>query len=166
MAKSRVQKTEALDELTKLFKDSKSIMFSDYQGMTVSKMTDLRKQLSNAKVDYVVAKKTLLALAAKEAGYDVDFSKITGMIGVAFSHEDEMAGAKLVGDAAKDATTPITLVGGVFDGKVIDASYAVALSKLPSKQALLGQLLSVLNGPASAFARLLDAKAKKEEATA
>jgi large subunit ribosomal protein L10 len=161
MAKSRAQKNESLVELKELFKSGKSIMFADYQGMTVAKMTSLRKQLTGAKVDYVVAKKTLLGIAAKEAGYEVDFSKVPGMVGAAFAHEDEMAPAKIIGDAGKEA--PIKLVGGIFDGKAVDATYAIALSKLPSKQALLGQFLSVLNAPSSAFVRVLNAHKEKQE---
>ncbi len=160
MAKSRVQKNESLSELKELFKAGKSIMFADYQGMTVAKMTTLRKQLTGAKVDYVIAKKTLLGIAAKEAGYQVDFSKVPGMIGAAFAHEDEMAPAKIIGDAGKDA--PIKLVGGIFDGKAIDAAYAITLAKLPSKLALLGQLLSVFNAPSSAFVRVLNAQKEKQ----
>lgn len=161
MAKSRAQKHESLSELTELFKSGKSMMFTDYQGMTVAKMTTLRKQLSAAQVDYMVAKKTLLGLAAKQAGFAVDFSKVSGMVGVAFAQEDEMAGAKIIGEAAK-VEAPIKLVGGIFDGKVIDAAYAVALSKLPSKSQLLGQLLSVLNGPSAAFVRVLNARREQQ----
>jgi large subunit ribosomal protein L10 len=83
------------------------------------------------------------------------------MVGAAFAHEDEMAPAKIIGDAGKEA--PIKLVGGIFDGKAVDASYAIALSKLPSKQALLGQFLSVLNAPSSAFVRVLNAHKEKQE---
>jgi large subunit ribosomal protein L10 len=161
MPKTRAQKGESLQELTQLFKSGKSIMFADYQGMTVAKMTAMRKQLTGAKVDYVVSKKTLLAIAAKEAGYEVDFSKVSGMVGAAFAHEDEMAPAKLIGEAGKEA--PIKLVGGIFDGKFIDAQYAISLSKLPSKSQLLGQLLNVFNGPAAAFVRVLNAHREKQE---
>ena len=160
MAKSRAQKNESLVELKQLFKSGKSIMFADYQGMIVAKMTSLRKQLTGANVDYVVAKKTLLGMAAKEAGYAVDFSKVPGMVGAAFAHADEMAPAKIIGDAGKDA--PIKLVGGIFDGKAIDAAYAITLSKLPSKLALLGQLLSVFNAPSSAFVRVLNARQEQQ----
>ncbi len=134
-------------------------MFADYQGMTVSKVTDLRKKMDAEGVKYIVAKKTLLRLAAKEAGFDITGTSLPGMLGAAFTKEDEMAAAKLIGDAGKDA--PIKLVGGIFDGKVVDGAYAISLSKLPSKSQLLGQLLSVLNGPAAAFVRVINAKAEQ-----
>ncbi len=134
-------------------------MFADYQGMTVSKVTELRKKMDAEGVKYIVAKKTLLRLAAKEAGFDIMTANLPGMLGAAFTKEDEMAAAKLIGDAGKD--TSIKLVGGIFDGKVVDGIYATSLSKLPSKSQLLGQLLSVLNGPASAFVRLINAKSEQ-----
>ena len=83
------------------------------------------------------------------------------MLGAAFAREDEMVSAKIIGDACKDAS--IKLVSGIFDGKVVDQAYVMTLSKLPSKQQLLGQLLSVLNGPSSAFVRLLNAKREQSE---
>ncbi len=161
MPKTRSQKSEALAEISQAFKGAKSVTFSDYQGMKVSGLTDLRKKLTGGKVQYIVAKKTLLSLAAKEAGLDVNFKEFPGMVGVAFAMEEEMAGVKMIGDAGKNQ--PIKLVGGIFDGKVVDAAYAVALSKLPSKNELLGQLLSVMNGPTAALARLLNAKREKAE---
>ncbi|MBP9762266.1 50S ribosomal protein L10 [Patescibacteria group bacterium] len=159
MPKSRQQKTDALASLTEAFKSGKSVMFADYQGMTVSKVTELRKKMDAEGVKYIVAKKTLLRLAAKEAGFDIMTANLPGMLGAAFTKEDEMAAAKLIGDAGKD--TSIKLVGGIFDGKVVDGIYATSLSKLPSKSQLLGQLLSVLNGPASAFVRLINAKSEQ-----
>lgn len=159
MPKSRQQKTDALATLTEAFKSGKSVMFADYQGMTVSKVTDLRKKMDAQGVKYIVAKKTLLRLAAKEAGYDIMGTNLPGMLGAAFTKEDEMAAAKLIGDAGKDTT--IKLVGGIFDGKVVDGAYAISLSKLPSKSQLLGQLLSVFNAPAAAFVRVINAKSEQ-----
>jgi large subunit ribosomal protein L10 len=159
MPKTRAQKSETVEKLTEAFKKGKSAMFSDYQGMTVTGVTTLRKKLHAENVDYIVAKKSLLSLAAKNAGYEVNFKSLPGMLGVAFANEDEMAGAKLIGEAAKNA--PIKLVGGLFEGKFVDQAYVTTLSKLPSKSQLLGQLLSVMNGPAAAFARLLQANVDK-----
>jgi large subunit ribosomal protein L10 len=155
MSKSRAQKAGEIEILTKAFKQGKAIAFADFRGMTVPAVTKIRKTLKASSVDYIVAKKTLLALAAKEAGLTIDFSAMPGMLGAAFANEDEMAAAKLLGEASK--TNPLKLVGGVFDGKVVGEAEIVALSKLPGKKELLAQLLNVMQGPASAFARLLNA---------
>ena len=164
MAKSRIQKQETLTELQQAFAGAKSVMFADYQGMNVPKVSQLRKDLTAAKVQYIVAKKTLLSLAAKQAGYEMDVKSLPGMLGIAVAQEDEMAAAKIIGDAGKDTT--IKLVGGIFEGKVVDQAYVFSLSKLPSKNQLLGQLLSVLNGPMSGFARVLNGYREQKEKTA
>ncbi|HEU0050606.1 MAG TPA: 50S ribosomal protein L10 [Patescibacteria group bacterium] len=161
MAKTRAQKSLSVEQLTDAFKKGKSAVFADYQGMKVIDITNLRKQLDASKVDYIVAKKSLLSLAAKAAGFEINFKSMPGMLGVAFSEEDEMAPAKIIGDAGKEK--PIKLVGGIFEGKTVDQAYVIALSKLPSKKQLLGQLLSVMNGPASSFARLVNAYREKQE---
>ena len=161
MPKSRSQKNEEVAALASALKEAKSVAFSDFQGMTVSNITDLRKKMFNEGVRYIVAKKTLLSVAAKEAGFDVDFKSFPGMIGAAVGTQDEMAPAKLTGEAGKDQ--PIKLVGGIFDGQIVNAEYVNKLSKLPSRSQLLGQLLSVLNGPTSAFVRLLNAYKEEQE---
>lgn len=161
MPKSRSQKNEEVAALASALKEAKSVAFSDFQGMTVSNITTLRKKMFSEGVRYVVAKKTLLSVAAKEAGFNVDFKAFPGMIGAAIGTQDEMAPAKLTGDAGKDQ--PIKLVGGIFDGQIVDAEYVNKLSKLPSRSQLLGQLLSVLNGPAGAFVRLLNAYKEEQE---
>ena len=164
MAKSRVQKQETLGELGEAFAAAKSVVIADYQGMNVPKVAQLRKDLTAAKVRYIVAKKTLLNRAAKEAGYVLDVRSLPGMLGLAVAMDDEMAAAKIIGDAGKDG--PIKLVGGIFDGKVVDQAYVTTLSKLPSKPQLLGQLLSVLNGPMSGFARVLNGYREQKEGAA
>jgi len=83
------------------------------------------------------------------------------LIGVAFGHEDEMAPAKLVGDAGKGA--PIKLVGGIFEGKLVDQAFITALAKLPGKKELLAQLVRVLQGPTASFVRVLNARREKME---
>ncbi|MBP7006147.1 50S ribosomal protein L10 [Patescibacteria group bacterium] len=163
MAKSRAQKQETLDELKQAFAGAKSVAIADYQGMNVPKVSQLRKDLTAANVRYIVAKKTLLNKAAKEAGFDLDTRTLPGMLGIALAQGDEMAPAKIIGDAGKDAT--IKLVGGIFDGKVVDQAFVVKLSKLPSKSQLLGQLLSVMNGPMSGFVRVLNGYREQKEGT-
>ncbi len=164
MAKSKQQKADTKDKLAKLFKDSSSVVFADYQGLTVSKADKLRKQTREQGVTYVVAKKSIISLAAKEAGLEVDVKSMPGMIGVAFGTQDEIAPAKLLGDMSKE--TPIKLVGGIFDKKSLPKEQVIALSKLPGKQQLLGMLVSVIAGPMSGFVRALDAISKKETVNA
>ena len=107
-----------------------------------------------------------MARAAKEAGYDIDFKAMPGMLGAAIAMEDEMAAARIVGEVAGKKDAMIKLVGGIFEGQPVDKEFVVKLSKLPSKPQLLTQLLWVFNGPVGAFARLLNAYKEQKEAGA
>jgi large subunit ribosomal protein L10 len=155
MPKSRQQKADAIGRLSKEFKGAKSIMFADYQGLTVAKADELRRRMREADVNYIVAKKSLITRAAKDAGLELDAKSFPGMLGVAFGTVDEIAPAKVLGDMSADS--PIKLVGGVFEGVIVPAEKAVALSKLPTKHQLLGQLVGTIAAPMSAFVRALDA---------
>lgn len=165
MPKTRQQKSDIKERLVKEFKGAKSVVFADYQGITVPKADELRKKTREAKVDYIVAKKSLLTLAAKEAGFELNAKQFPGMLGAAFGTEDEIAPAKVLGDMTK--TSSIKLVGGIFEGAVVGADKVIALSKLPSKKELLGQVVGTIYAPVSAFVRALNAiRESKETATA
>ncbi len=166
MPKTRAQKAEAVSELSKAFKAGKAAVFADFQGMSVQSVTGLRKKLHAEGVDYIVAKKSLMARAAKDAGYEIDFKTMPGMLGAAIAMEDEMAAARIVGSVASQKDSPLKLVGGIFEGNIVDQEFVNKLSKLPSKPQLLTQLLWVFNGPVGAFARLLNAYKEQKEAGA
>ncbi|MBD3281568.1 50S ribosomal protein L10 [Candidatus Uhrbacteria bacterium] len=162
MPKTRQQKEVIVKELTKLFKESPSVVFANYQGLSVPQADQLRDKMFEENVTYLVAKKTLINRAAKEAGIEFDSKQFPGMLGLAFGSDDEIAPAKLLGDMTKD--TSLELVGGLFDGSVVTQEYVVSLSQLPGRTQLYGMFVNVINGPVSGFVRALDAiRAKKEE---
>jgi large subunit ribosomal protein L10 len=161
MPKTRQEKEVIKDRLQEQFKSAKSVMFADYQGTTVAQADALRKATRAAGVTYIVAKKSLFSRAAKDAGIELDAKQFPGMLGAAFSSEDEIAPAKVLGDMGK--TTPLKIVGGLFEGKAIDKVKAMALSKLPSKHELLGMLVGTMYAPVSAFVRTLNAIRESRE---
>lgn len=163
MAKTRLQKEEALKVLSDGFKEAKSVAFADYRGLTVPQVDELRTKMREADVRYVVAKKTLVTQAAKAAGLELDAKKFEGMLGVAFAMADEIAAAKVLGDLSK--TTTVQIVGGVFEGEVADKEKAIAYSKLPSKLELLGTVVGTIYAPVSAFVRVLNAIREEREKT-
>ena len=126
MPKSREQKAGIKERLVAQFKSAKSVVFADYQGITVPKADEIRKKARAANVGYMVAKKSLFTLAAKEAGYELNAKQFPGMLGAAFGSEDEIAPAKVLGDLSK--TTMIKLVGDIFEGQVVGADKVIALS--------------------------------------
>lgn len=164
MPKTRTQKETIVSELSDAFKKAASVAFADYRGLTVSQADEMRKKFRDANVDYRVAKKSLLTLAAKQAGYDLDAKQFNGMVGAAFGLEDEIAPAKILGDTAK-ATEHITILGGIFEGQIVPQDKMIALSKLPSKQQLRGILVGTMYAPVSAFARVLNAIREAREAS-
>lgn len=164
MPKTRSDKAGIIERLVKEFKGAKSVVFADYQGLKVSQADTLRKKTREANVGYVVAKKTLITRAAKDAGYELNAKSFPGMLGAAFGREDEVAPAKVLGDVSKSA--PLKLVGGIFEGTVVDAEKVLALSKLPSKKELLGQVVGTIYAPVSAFVRALNAIRESKEKVA
>lgn len=161
MSKTRQQKTLTLERLTDHFRKAASVVLADYQGLTVGQANQLRAQMREAQVTYVVAKKTLITKAAKEAGYALDAKAFTGMLGVAFAMEDEIAPARVLGELSK--TSPVKLMGGIFDKQIVPQEKVIALSKLPSKKQVLGQVVGTIYAPVSAFVRVLDAVRKSKE---
>jgi len=155
MPKTRQQKGTVIERLTREFKGAKSAVFADFQGLTVAKADELRKKMRESNVNYLVAKKSLITRAAKDAGLDLNAKSFPGMLGVAFGQEDEVAPAKVLGDMSKDTT--LKLVGGIFEGAIVAQEKVVALSKLPSKKQLLGQVVGTIYAPVSAFVRVLNA---------
>lgn len=154
MPKTRKQKEETVASLAAKLKKMRSIVFANYEGLPVKDIEVMRRDLKGAGIDYTVAKKTLLALAVKEAGLEFDPKGIKGNFASVISYEDEVAAAKILTKFAKNHES-LKLLGGVLDGKLIDARSAIALSKIPSKQELLSKLVGSLNSPVTGLVNVL-----------
>lgn len=154
MAKTKQQKQEHLDDLTNRLGSAKAAVFANFQGLTVPQTEALRKECRDNNVTMIASKKTLLRNALASAGHDVDTKAFEGGVAAIFGNEDEVAAAQIVANFAKDHEV-VTIFGGVLEGNYIDAAKVTELSKLPSKQQLLGQLVGTLNAPVSGFANVL-----------
>lgn len=155
MAVTRQQKEVALGDLRDKFQRSKGVVFAQYRGMNVNDLYEMRKSLREAKVDYKVAKKTLVRIAAKEQGYEIPNEVMEGPVGVAFGFDDEIIAAQKMHEFAKKFEN-LKLMGGLMDGRVIDAAMVKQLASIPSREVLLAQLMGVMQGPISGFARVLN----------
>jgi len=151
---TREQKEQIVKDLAEKLKASKAVVFSDFKGLMVKDMMALRKELRGAGVEMGVFKKTLINLALKEAGLEMDIKKLEGQISLAISSGDEVAAAKIVAKAAK-ANENLKIVGGILGVKELSAEEVSALAKLPSKEELLGKLVGTLNAPVSGFVNVL-----------
>ena len=164
MANAKViqAKQEAVEVVTAKLRESATTVVVDYRGLNVSQVTELRKQLREAGVEFQVLKNTLLRRAT-EAAELADLNEVlTGPTAIAFSGEDAVAPAKILNDFAKK-NDALELKGGVVEGKVVSASEIKALAELPSREGLLSMLLSVLQAPVRNFALAVKAVADKDE---
>lgn len=178
MALTKAQKEVIASELAEKMKEAKSIVFADYQGLTVKELKELRTLLAASGVSFKVVKKTLIKIAAKQAGFDADLGSdvVEGPIGAALSMEDELAAAKIIHQFSKKHTN-LKLRGSLFEGRVLSLSDTKELALIPSKEELLSQLVyllkspisgfhGVLNNTVTGFVRVLDAIREKQEQSA
>ncbi|HJN84893.1 MAG TPA: 50S ribosomal protein L10 [Patescibacteria group bacterium] len=155
MAKTRAQKEQMIADLTEKFGNTKSVVFTQFSAVTVSDMEAMRQQARDEGVQVVVAKKSLMGLAAKEAGVsDLEASELPNSVVTLFGMDDEVSAAKLAADFAKKHEEA-HIVGGVFEGAFASADQMIALSKVPSKQELYAKLVGSINAPVSGFVNVL-----------
>ena len=148
------EKQKITEDLHERFSKSAIVVVTDYKGLDVSAMNDLRRKLRGEDIEFQVAKNTLLIRAAKDTEVALIQDYFKGPSAVAFSYKDPVAPAKILAQFAKD-NKKLEIKGGVLKDKVLDVDAIKALAKLPSREVLLGQLLSVLNEVPSSFVRTI-----------
>ncbi|WAP52545.1 50S ribosomal protein L10 [Arthrobacter sp. ATA002] len=155
-------KVTAVEEITTDFKESTAAVLTEYRGLTVAQLKELRRSLGQD-TKYSVVKNTLTGIAAKEAGIDAFDGQLAGPTAIAFIKGDAVAAAKSLTDFAK--TNPQLIIKtGVFEGNALDASGVAALAALESRELQLARVAGVLKAPMSMLARSVDAlRVKLEE---
>ena len=155
-------KKHIVQEIADKLKASKSTIVVDYRGLNVAEVTELRKQLRDAGIEFKVYKNTLTRLAAESAEVAELNSVLTGPNAIAFSSEDVVAPAKILNDFAKKHEA-LEIKAGVIEGNVASAEEVKALAELPSREGLLSMLLSVLQAPIRNLALAAKAVADQKE---
>jgi len=150
------KKKSIAEDLHERFSKSKVIIVTDYKGLDVEGITDLRRKLSEAEIEFKVAKNSLLIRASEETDVAQITSHFKGPSAVAISYDDPVAPAKILTEFSK-GNDKLEIKAGVMGEKVLDVNDIKALSALPSREQLLGQLLSVINGVPTGFVRVLNA---------
>ncbi|AWB46147.1 50S ribosomal protein L10 [Paenibacillus sp. CAA11] len=165
MANAKViqAKQEAVDVVTSKLKESPTTVVADYRGLNVAQVTELRKQLREAGVEFQVLKNSLVRRATAAAELTELDEVLSGPTAIAFSGDDAVAPAKILNDFAKK-NEALKLKGGVVEGRVVGVDQIKALAELPSREGLLSMLLSVLQAPMRNIALAVKAVADKEEA--
>jgi large subunit ribosomal protein L10 len=144
------QKKQIIEEIVSKVKEAKAVVFSDFKGVKVKDLTALKKELRSVGVDFKVSKKTLINIAFKEAGIEIDAKKMEGQVAVSISTQDEVAAAKIIEKFSK-ANQNLKILGGVLENKLMGIEQVKALAKLPGKQELLGILVGTIQAPISGF---------------
>ncbi|MGM7637240.1 50S ribosomal protein L10 [Bacillus sp. Hm123] len=156
------QKKQLVTEIAEKFKNSATTVVVDYRGLTVGEVTELRKQLREAGVEFKVFKNTLTRRAAEMAEISGLEDSLTGPSAIAFSAEDAIAPAKILNNFAKEHEA-LEIKAGVLEGNVVSVEEVKALAELPSREGLLSMLLSVLQAPMRNFALATKAVAEQKE---
>lgn len=156
------EKQQVVSEVTSKLRESASTVVADYRGLNVAQVTELRKRLREAGVDFQVLKNTLVRRATAEAELTELDNVLTGPTAIAFSKEDVVAAAKILTEFAKK-NEALKVKGGVVEGRVVGVEQIKALAELPSREGLLSMLLSVLQAPIRNFALAVKAVSEKQE---
>jgi large subunit ribosomal protein L10 len=151
----RPEKTALVDEIKELFSQSQAAVFTEYRGLTVAQLAELRAELRNSGTEYKVYKNTLVRRAANDSGYELD-DILTGPVAVAFAKNDAAAAAKSL-KTFSDANEALILKGGVLGASVMSADDIKALAKLPSREVLLSQIAGTFQSPMVKSAGLFQA---------
>jgi len=162
MSSAIEQKKLVVSEITEKFRSSLSTVVVDYRGLTVSEVTELRKQLREAGIDFKVYKNSLARRASDEAGLEGLSESLVGPNAIAFSTEDVVAPARILNDFAKKHDA-LEIKAGVIEGTVATLEQVKALAELPSREGLLSMLLSVLQAPIRNLALVTKAVADQKE---
>ncbi|MCM1439075.1 MAG: 50S ribosomal protein L10 [Roseburia sp.] len=161
-------------EISEKIKSSKSVVFVDYNKLTVAEVSELRRKCRQAGCEYKVYKNTLLRKALNELGYDQFDNDLNGPTAVAFAG-DETGAAKVMVAASKDYADKIVLKSAFVDNAYVDKNGIKALASMPSREELIAKMLGSMQAPVANFAgvlsnlvsgivRVLDQVAKSKEA--
>jgi large subunit ribosomal protein L10 len=148
-------KVSAVAEITNDFKESTAAVLTEYRGLTVAQLKQLRVSLGQ-ETKFSVVKNTLTAIAAKEAGVEAFDGQLAGPTAIAFIKGDAVAAAKSLTDFAK-ANKQLVIKTGYFEGKALNATEVAALAALESRELQLAKVAGILKAPAAAAARIIDA---------
>ena len=154
---NRDQKATAVAEIAEQIKESEAVFAIDYRGITVAQVAELRGRLREADATFRVVKNTLTERAADKADAEALKALLEGPTALTFVRGDAAAAAKAIADFQKSSGGDLLpFKGGMMNGDALDAAQITAISKLPSRQVLYGQLVGVVAAPITGLARGLN----------
>jgi large subunit ribosomal protein L10 len=155
------QKKKSVSELAEKIKEAKVVLLTDYRGINVEDVTNLRSKLRGAKTEYKVIKNNITKRALEECKIEGLESLLEGPTAVIIGNEDYLETSKIVYEYAKDNEF-YKIKGGIIDGKVVSTEEIITLAKLPSRETLIAQLAGALLGNITKLAVALDQVSKQK----
>ena len=149
----RNDKEQLVTELTTKIKGAKALYYTDFTGLNVKRMTDLRRRLKKAGIEYVVIKNTLALRAVNDSG--LVGTRLKGPTGLIVS-KDPISAAKLLTDFAKENEQRPSVKGGMLEGVAIDEAQVKKLASMPSREQMLAELGASMQAPLAAFVGALN----------
>jgi large subunit ribosomal protein L10 len=154
---ARPAKVEQVEQLTEKLSQAKVAILTDYRGLTVSQLQDLRGRLRGADVEYRIVKNTLARRAAAEAGHEELQSELVGPVAIAFGYDDLSTPARLLAEFVRTTRLKLDIVGGLVEGRVLPPEQVRQLADLPSREVLIAQLLGTLQSPVAQLTATIEA---------
>ena len=162
-AKVLESKKAIVEALSERIGKATAVVFVDYKGITVAQDTELRNKFREAGVEYSVVKNTLTRLAANKAGFSEFDEVLNGTTSMATTTDDPIAPARIISEFTKKNKNALTIKGGIVEGKVQTVDALNAFGELPSKNALVAQVLGTFLAPITSLAFVIDQiRAQKE----
>ena len=149
----RPEKEQLVVELKEKMVGAKALYYTDFTGLNVKRMTELRRRLRKANVEYVVIKNTLALRAVNESGLVGE--RLRGPTGLVVA-KDAVAAAKVLTDFAKENDKRPAVKGGMFDGKAVDAAQVAKLANMPSREQMLSMLGGYMQSPMTQMATVMN----------
>lgn len=167
-------KQDKIEAIKEKVKDAKVAVVTEYRGLSVEEITNLRRELQKENGDYMVTKNTLAKIAVKGTEFEVLGEVFKGPIAIAFGYEDQAAPAKILAKFIKEKKKG-EIIAAAIEGQLLNADQAKALANIPSREELYAKMLGCINSPATGIAgavnavmsslvRAVDAVAKQKSA--
>ncbi len=153
---ARPEKVQAVEQIKERFNDAEGALLTEYRGLSVGEMAELRVALREADADYKVLKNTLTRIAVREVGLEELEEMLAGPVAIAFCRKDPAGVAKALDDAAKRFPV-LTIKGGVLKGKIISAEQAKELASLEPRDVQLAKIAMMMNSPLQQTANVIGA---------
>lgn len=146
LPKTRQQKEDTVAKFSEKLGKAKSVVLTDYKGLTMSQLSDIRQKIAGLNGEFTITKNNLLKISLKDSNIDVDPKLLEGPTATLFSYEDEISPIKVLTKALKDFGIG-SVKGGLLDREELNASQIQKLALLPTKDELRGKVVGALGGP-------------------